>query len=549
MKNIKILIILLIAIFLVPLKTEAIEYKTMPRQYNYQIRTYLKNESFFWDEFTEAGAYVKYLKPEDNSTGPIVAYCIEYDIPYLPGPGGTESQYNYVKVDDLINKEYGVGIQYIVQKGFKGTTGYYPTTDEERNKTILNKTTNAPIKGAKWYVNYWATQTAIWWFMDEVTNTNIIGKDFKNKAKGSNPTEFQKIVYDLVTGAVDTYKKDSVKVLTLKADSNKLKLEGDYYVSDLLTVTNTELVGKYTVSITSGTNFEIVNKNNEPQTSFSQGFKIRIPASKVTQSEKVSIKVTATIKTSVGHQYSNGVDQPVSIFEDGRIPIYGTKTLVVDYQLPSRDLSVAKIDSVTKELVTGATLLLKDSDGHIVKTITITNQRIVVEDLPYGTYTLEEETAPQGYIKSNEVKTITINENSADPILVDFNNKPNYTIKVVKLDASSKKPLAGATLELRDKDGNLVQTITTTDTYVLIENLDVGVYTLKEIKAPEGYALAELEEKFEIKANGEMQTINFLNSKIIVPATASSVDYLIASLILAGFGVMFIIYSKKEKSF
>ena len=146
MKKINILIILLITIFIIPYKAKAIEYKTMPRQYNYQIRTYLKNESFFGENFTEAGAYVKYLRPEDNSVGPWISYCLDYDIPYLPGPGDTESRYNYVKVNNTIDKKYGTGIQYIVQKGFKGQGGYYPTTDEERNKEILNKTTKEFIK-------------------------------------------------------------------------------------------------------------------------------------------------------------------------------------------------------------------------------------------------------------------------------------------------------------------------------------------------------------------------------------------------------------------
>ena len=58
----------------------------------------------------------------------------------------------------------------------------------------------------------------------------------------------------------------------------------------------------------------------------------------------------------------------------------------------------------------GAVLVLKDSNGKIIKRFTTTTDTTVFTDLENGTYTVEEESAPTGYMKSNEKITFTIDD-------------------------------------------------------------------------------------------------------------------------------------------
>ena len=79
-------------------------------------------------------------------------------------------------------------------------------------------------------------------------------------------------------------------------------------------------------------------------------------------------------------------------------------------------------------------LYIKNSNGDVVKEITTDTVRTVVSGLSYGTYTLGEEEAPDGYERITEPVTITISADSNSETLIDVNHKPVYAIKLYKLD-------------------------------------------------------------------------------------------------------------------
>ena len=47
----------------------------------------------------------------------------------------------------------------------------------------------------------------------------------------------------------------------------------------------------------------------------------------------------------------------------------------------------------------------------------------IITDIPYGTYTVEEESAPTGYIKSNEKITFTVDDNHQSHQITITNTK------------------------------------------------------------------------------------------------------------------------------
>ena len=90
-------------------------------------------------------------------------------------------------------------------------------------------------------------------------------------------------------------------------------------------------------------------------------------------------------------------------------------------------VSFAKKDKDTKKFVSGATLVIKDEKGTVVKEF-ITDGKVFSLELNPGEYSLEEIAAPEGYVLSNEVIYFTLME---DGTLKVKNNKGEYADSVI----------------------------------------------------------------------------------------------------------------------
>ena len=106
-------------------------------------------------------------------------------------------------------------------------------------------------------------------------------------------------------------------------------------------------------------------------------------------------------------------------------------------------------------------------------------------------------------------------------------------IPIVKIDAKTKENLEGATLEVKDSEGNTIDTfVTTKEAHYL--TLAEGTYTIEETKAPNGYILNEnkitfivtSDNKITDKDGKELNTIIVENTKkeIITKVSISKQD-------------------------
>jgi LPXTG-motif cell wall-anchored protein len=167
-------------------------------------------------------------------------------------------------------------------------------------------------------------------------------------------------------------------------------------------------------------------------------------------------------------------------------------------------VEISKTDITGEKEIGGAKLSVIDSEGNLVESWTSeAGKTHLIERLPAGSYILREETAPYGYKKAVDV-AFEVTE-TADIQKVSM--KDEYAVgKIVieKTDETTKKPIAGVEFEIRDKDGNVIETLVTdknghaesSELPICTYNEDGSFkedicYTVVETKAADGYILDE----------------------------------------------------------
>lgn len=183
--------------------------------------------------------------------------------------------------------------------------------------------------------------------------------------------------------------------------------------------------------------------------------------------------------------------------------------------IPKTNVTISKQDITTSKELPGATLQVKDNTGKIIDTWVSTNEAHVIKDLPEGTYTLTETIAPDGYVLSKETITFKIDskgtllnkdDKAIDKVVMYNEKKPTPEQKkypIVKIDAKTNESLAGASLEIKDKDGKVVDSWVTDKNAHYVELVE-GSYTLSETKAPNGYILSNETIKFTVSSDGKL---------------------------------------------
>ncbi|MBQ8891423.1 MAG: hypothetical protein IJ068_00990, partial [Bacilli bacterium] len=170
-------------------------------------------------------------------------------------------------------------------------------------------------------------------------------------------------------------------------------------------------------------------------------------------------------------------------------------------------------DITTKKELPGATLVIKDKSGNVIDTWVSTTEPKYIEGLEPGDYTLTETIAPTGYRLSSETIKFTVNADGSLTSVVMYNSKNVVKLQVSKLDKVTKTELAGATLIIKDKSGNVVDKWISTTTPHYNETLSVGEYTLIEESAPNGYKLNSEVIKFTLTDSDKIQNVVIYNEK------------------------------------
>ena len=247
----------------------------------------------------------------------------------------------------------------------------------------------------------------------------------------------------------------------------------------------------------------------------------------------------------------------VSISEDGEVIEITTENKPITVEISKRDV-------YGNELV-GAEMVLENADGEKVDKWTSDGTNHIVSKLGAGEYVLKEIAAPDGYIIATDIKfnvdvygNVTVE--NVDSTAVSDNGYPlivmvddTTKVRISKRDITTGEELPGATLQIIDEDGNVVEEWVSTDEAHFIEGKLIAgkEYTLRETIAPDGYEIAN-EIKFTVNADGSVTEVvmyDELTPKTTTPYTGDNHSNFAAFAMLGAASVILaaLIITKKGK--
>ena len=356
--------------------------------------------------------------------------------------------------------------------------------------------------------------------------------------------------------------------ISATVDSKILKESGDYFVSNTITVNNTN-GDSYDVTI-NNQNAEVIEKN-------ATSFKIRIPKEHVTSNQTLALKVTITGKKSFDTvaQYQKDEEYQI-VVPDIIVTKTKTKSTTLDFTAIKPKVSFKKTDT-KGNAIAGATLQIldesgneiKDADGNVLyKWVSTTSAKSI--ELSAGSYILREIEAPDGFeLFETDVKFTVDDEGKVtlgttndavklSGVTISLANTGKTKVSISKQDITNGKELPGATLqildsegnEIKDADGNVLYKWVSTSEPYYIEGLPAGKYILVEIIAPEGYALSKEQIDFELKQDGNVVPVVMKNApEVPVPSTGFNTSLFLTSIgLIAVFaGAIFIGVNAKQR--
>ncbi|MEN3130878.1 hypothetical protein CN470_12220 [Bacillus cereus] len=221
---------------------------------------------------------------------------------------------------------------------------------------------------------------------------------------------------------------------------------------------------------------------------------------------------------------------------------------------PMGKMKLVKVDISDKnKKLAGAKFHIEDAKGKVVgELITDEKGEMISKDLPIGNYTLVEIEAPKGYELVKDKIAVKIEKDTVVEIKIENKKLPDPTgqFEIEKVDdKDSELKLKGAVFQVLDKEGKELSRLITDEKGKVISNqLAIGKYTIKEIKAPNGYMLLRDPIEIEITEAVKTQKITVKNAKNnwVIPNTGGSgttIFYVIGIMLM--FGVLY--FCKKNR--
>lgn len=341
-------------------------------------------------------------------------------------------------------------------------------------------------------------------------------------------TEYNKEVSRTIT---NTHKKGNLKITKIDKDENEVVLEGIEF--DLIDLNKTKVAHL------------ITDINGEAKIN------------------NINIGSYTLKETKTKENYNLCIDNNIEVKWNE------TTEITIQNEKKKGQIQITKQDKENNQIkLEGVEFQIIDSNNNVVDEIkTNTSGEAITKRLPIGEYTIKEISLGENteyILKQTEYKAKIEDEKITEIVIENIHKKGN--LKITKVDKDDKTITLGAIeFDLIDENGNVIaHLITDVNGEAYVENINTGIYTLKETVTKRDYNLCENKdivvewnktsdivienekkkgqievikqdaEKAEIKLEGVKFQILDINNKVVEEIVTDSNGKAISSKLLIG---------------
>ena len=133
----------------------------------------------------------------------------------------------------------------------------------------------------------------------------------------------------------------------------------------------------------------------------------------------------------------------------------------------------------------------------------------LVEDLPAGVYIVREESVPEPFVRTASEQTIALRPGKISEARFEDYTRPG--LEIVKRNIADRSPIEGVTYQVRQIDGDFLDTVVTDSEGRAFLELDPGSYEISEVNVPSHVIISEIPQTIYLEP-GVTRTVRFFNA-------------------------------------
>ena len=328
---------------------------------------------------------------------------------------------------------------------------------------------------------------------DQTMMQNVVNTSYQSKS----------ISIPVVSKAVESSSSESTSSSTSTEESTTTSSESTATTESTSTSTEESTT---TSSESTATTESTSTSTEESTTTSSEDTATTESTSTSTEESTTSSKDTATTESS-----STSTEESTTSSEDTATTESSSTSTEESTTTSSEDTAtteskeetkvvVSKQDIVNKEEIAGAHLQVTDKNGKVVEEWVSKKGKSHEFTLADGEYTLTETQAPNGYEVAESINftvkngKVLVNGKEVNQVVMydkrEEKTSEKTTVVISKQDVAGNE-IAGAHLQVTDKNGNVVEEWVSEEGKSHEFALADGEYTLTETQAPAGFEIAE----------------------------------------------------------
>ncbi len=133
----------------------------------------------------------------------------------------------------------------------------------------------------------------------------------------------------------------------------------------------------------------------------------------------------------------------------------------------------------------------------------------LVEDLPAGVYIVREESVPEPFVRTAREQTIALRPGKISAARFEDYTRPG--LEIVKRNIADRSPIEGVTYQVRQIDGDFLDTVETDSSGKAFLEVDPGSYEISEVNVPSNVIISEIPQTIFLEP-GVTRTVRFFNA-------------------------------------